>query len=475
MSKREWIRGAHMLSHWFRKRNVTPHQSSPLLRTLSGLDLTLMGIGAIIGAGVFILTGVAAATKAGPGVTVSFIIAGLAALFAALSYAELASSIGGTGSAYSYAYAGLGEFVAWFIGWNLLLEYAISISTVAIGWSSYVNNLLQSLNIILPVSLIKNPFEGGVINVPAISIVILIAIMLSLGIKQSARFNAWIVAIKLFTIATFIAVASMHIQVKFWENFLPFGWQGVMQGASLIFFAYIGFDALSTAVEETKNPMRNVPIGIMCSLLVCTLIYIVVSALLTLIVPYQMLNVGSPVAYALLQIGYTKIAGLIAVGAIAGLTTVILVMFYGLTRILLAMCRDGLLPTRFAKINERHFSPIRIIIVSTIITSIIAGLTPIDRAAELANIGTLTAFVFVCAGIIIFRHTHPHLERPFRLPFSPFIPLLGVIFSIYLMLNLPLVTWIRFIAWSVVGVLVYVFYGQYNSLLGQKNKNASEN
>lgn len=457
-----------MFRRWLKKRNVTSHQTSVLHRTLNGLDLTLMGIGAIIGAGVFILTGVAAATKAGPGVTFSFILAGFAALFAALSYAELASSIGGTGSAYSYAYAGLGEFAAWFIGWNLLLEYAISISTVAIGWSSYVNNLLQSIHVFLPAALSKNPFEGGLINLPAILVVVFIAIMLSMGIKQSARFNAVIVAIKLFTIGLFIAVASTHININNWQTFLPFGWDGVIRGASLVFFAYIGFDALSTAVEETINPMRNVPIGIITSLLICTIIYIIVSSLLTLIVPYSILNVGSPVSYALLTIGYEKIAGLIAVGAIAGLTTVILVMFYGLTRVLLAMCRDGLLPNKLAKIHEHRFSPLRIIIISTFITGGIAGFTPIDRAAELANIGTLTAFTFVCAGVMIFRHTHPNLDRPFKLPFSPFIPLLGVGFSLYLMINLPGITWARFAIWSVIGILIYIFYGQFNSALQQE-------
>lgn len=464
-----------MFQHWFRKREISSHpNASTLKQTLTALDLTLMGIGAIIGAGVFILTGVAAATKAGPAITLSYILAGLAALFAALSYAELSSSIGGTGSAYSYAYAGLGEFVAWFVGWNLLLEYAISISTVSIGWSGYINNLLQALHIYLPPALSKNPFEGGIINLPAILIVVLVAILLSTGVKQSARFNAVIVAIKLITITLFILVASMHIKISNWHDFMPFGVQGIMSGASLVFFAYIGFDALSTTVEETINPVRNVPIGILSSLVICTLIYIIVSALLTLIVPYQVLNVASPVSYALLAIGYEKMAGIVAIGAIAGLTTVILVMFYGLTRIVLAMSRDGLLPVSFAKIHHSNFSPIRIIIASTIVTGLIAGFTPIDRAAELANIGTLTAFTFVCLGVVIFRYTHPNLHRPFRLPFSPVIPILGVIFCLYLMYNLPEVTWIRFIIWSVAGFLIYIFYGQYHSVLKKSSLETNE-
>lgn len=455
-----------MLRNLLRKKVIGHiHQDSSLHRSLSTFDLTLMGIGAIIGAGVFVLTGIAAATKAGPGVTISYVIAGMASMFAALAYAELAASVGGTGSAYSYAYAGFGEIIAWIIGWNLLLEYVMSVSTVAIGWSGYVNNLFQALQIHLPNAFTKNPFEGGVINLLALLIIIALSLLLCLGVKQSARFNAVVVFIKLITIGIFIVVAAMNINVHNWENFLPFGWSGVMQGAALVFFAYIGFDALSTAVEEAVDPQRSIPIGIISSLIICTSIYILISALLTGIVPYTTLNVRSPVADALLHIGYQTTAGVIAAGAIAGLTTVMLVMFYGLTRICLAISRDGLLPLAIARIHPQTRTPVRIILFTGTLMAVIAGFVPINRAAELVNIGTLAAFTFVCAGVVVFRWTHPDIPRPFKLPFSPFIPMLGVISCVYLMLQLPAVTWWRFIIWTIVGILIYFLYGQRHSLL----------
>ncbi len=455
-----------MFKAWFRRKEIGhAHADSELHRSLSSFDLTLMGIGAIIGAGVFVLTGIAAATKAGPAIVLSYIIAGMASLFAALAYAEMASSVGGTGSAYSYAYAGFGELIAWLIGWNLLLEYIMSVGTVAIGWSGYVTNLFQAFNIHLPVAITKNPFEGGTFNLLASGIIIAIGGMLCLGVKQSARFNAIIVFIKMLTIAVFIAVAIPHVQPANWSDFLPFGWTGVIEGAALVFFAYIGFDALSTAVEEAIDPQKGIPIAIIASLIVCTVVYIVVSALLTGIVPYTTLNVQSPVADALLHVGQHMAAGLIAAGAIAGLTTVILVMFYGLTRICLAISRDGLLPIAIARINPNTRTPVRIIVFMGIVIALIAGVAPIDRAAELVNIGTLAAFTFVCGGVVVFRMTHPDLHRPFRLPFSPFIPLLGMLFCIYLMLHLPAITWWRFLVWTVAGLAIYFIYGQRHSAL----------
>lgn len=455
-----------LLSKLLRKKVIGHlHPESSLHRSLSSFDLTLMGIGAIIGAGVFVLTGIAAATKAGPAIVFSYVLAGTAAMFSALAYAELAASVGGTGSAYSYAYAGFGEFIAWIIGWNLLLEYVMSVGTVAIGWSGYVSNLFDAMNLHLPIAITRNPFEGGVINLLAVMIIFLLSVLLCIGVRQSARFNAVIVFIKLITIAVFIGVAAMNVKIENWENFLPFGWTGVVQGAALVFFAYIGFDALSTAVEEAINPERSIPIAIIGSLIVCTLIYIVVSALLTGIVPYTSLNVRSPVADALLQIGHRSFAGMIAAGAIAGLTTVMLVMFYGLTRICLAIARDGLIPIAFAKIHPRTRTPIRIILVIGSVIALIAGFAPMDKAAELVNIGTLAAFMFVCAGVIVFRITHPDIPRPFKLPFSPLIPLLGVIFCGYLMLNLPAVTWWRFLIWTVVGIIIYFSYSHKHSVL----------
>lgn len=458
-----------MLTTLLRRKPIRgADSSSHLHRSLSALDLSLMGIGAIIGAGVFVLTGIAAATKAGPAIVISYVIAGLASMFAAFAYAELASSVGGTGSAYNYAYTGFGEFIAWIIGWNLLLEYTMSVSTVAIGWSGYVNDLFIAINIPFPESLSKNPFDGGIINLLAMFIILSLSILLSIGVRESTRFNAVIVYIKLLTIAVFIVVASMDVKLENWSNFFPFGWKGVMEGASLVFFAYIGFDALSTAVDETINPQRNVPIGIITSLIVCTLIYILVSALLTGITPYTTLNVRSPVSDALLRLGHRTVAGFISAGAIAGLTTVMLVMYYGLSRICLAISRDGLLPIAIADINIRTHTPIRIIMITGVFMALIAGLAPIDRVAELVNIGTLTAFTFVCGGVIVMRKTHRDLHRPFKSPFSPLIPLLGMIFCIYLMFNLPLITWLRFVIWTVVGIVIYFLYGIRHSIMNKQ-------
>lgn len=444
----------------FRKKPISFQHESSLHRSLTSFDLTLMGIGAVIGAGVFVMTGIAAATKAGPAVVISYLIAGFVAMIAALAYAELAASIGGSGSAYSYAYSSFGEFTAWFIGWNLLLEYVMSVGSVAIGWSGYVNNLLTSLHIHLPDAITKNPFEGGVINLPAVLIIFALAVLLCLGVKQSARFNAVVVFIKLMTIGIFIAIASVNVHTQNWADFLPFGWTGVMEGAALVFYAYIGFDALSTAVEETIEPQKSIPFGIIASLIICTLIYVVVAGLLTGIVSYTTLNVNSPVADALLNIGYRGMAGLIAAGAIAGLTTVMLVMFYGLTRICLAMSRDGLLPSSIAKIHTPTKTPVRIILITGVMITLIAGFMPLDRAAELVNIGTLIAFTFVCGGIVVLRITHPDLPRPFKLPLNPYIPVLGVISCMYLALNLSSVAWWRFLIWTVVGMLIYFVYGR---------------
>lgn len=450
----------------FRTKPINhPSEHAALIPCLTAFDLILLGIGAIIGAGVFVLTGVAAATEAGPAICFSYIIAGLAAMFAALSYAELATSIGGIGSAYSYAYMGFGEVIAWIIGWDLLLEYALAVSSVSIGWSGYVNNALQTLHIHLPPALIKSPFEGGIVNLPAMLIIILLAFLLCAGAKESARFNAVIVFLKLATIAIFIGVASQHVQPALWHPFMPFGWLGIMQGASLVFFAYIGFDALSTAAEETIKPQRNIPIGIIVSVLICTAVYIIVSLLLTGIVPYTTLNVDSPVADALLAIGYPVIGGIIAVGAIAGLTTVMLVMYYGLSRICLAIARDGLLPSFLAKLHPTRKTPTAIIMISGILIAIVAGFFPIGKVAQLVNIGTLMAFTLVCAGVIFLRKTHPDLKRPFKLPWNPIIPLLGMLFCAYLMIHLSSVTWWGFLIWMVIGLVIYLSYGQKHSVL----------
>lgn len=450
----------------FRTKSISPHQeSSELHRVLTAFDLILLGIGAIIGAGVFVLTGVAAATKAGPAVSLSYILAGLAALFSALSYAELATSVGGSGSAYNYAYTSFGELFAWIIGWALILEYTVSVSTVSVGWSGYVINGLEALNIHLPAMLYKEPAAGGLINLPAVLIIIGLTSILCIGVKQSARINAIIVVIKLLTIAFFIVIAMGNVKTQYWSPFFPFGYHGVAKGAAIVFFAYIGFDALSTTAEETINPQRDLPIGIIVSLICCTIIYVIVATLLTGIVPYSTLNVPSPVAHALLHIGYPIAAGMVAIGAIAGLTTVMLVMYYGLTRIIFAISRDGLLPPFFSKIHPTTKTPINSIIFMGIIIALIAGFVPLADLAELVNIGTLMAFVFVCLGVIILRKQHPDLHRPFKLPWNPLIPILGIFFCVYLMVNLSIITWHRFLIWMLIGLVIYFSYSLRHSLL----------
>jgi APA family basic amino acid/polyamine antiporter len=451
----------------FRTKPITtsPEANSSLVRALNAFDLTLLGIGAIIGAGVFVLTGIAAATKAGPAISISYVVAGLASMFAALSYAELATCIGGCGSAYSYSYVVFGELIAWIIGWDLILEYTLSVSTVAIGWSGYVKDMLLSLDIHLPEKFLKNPFEGGYIDLPAFLIIAFLASLLCMSVKHGSRFNGVIVFIKLITIGVFIEVASHHVNVQNWHPFFPFGWSGVMQGAALVFFAYIGFDALSTAAEETLNPQRNIPIGIIASVVICTTIYIVVAALLTGIVPYTTLNVKSPVADALYNIGHPAASGIVAAGAIAGLTTVMLVMYYGLTRICLAITRDGLLPRFFAETSAKSHTPVKIILLTGTIIALIAGLMPIGAAAELVNIGTLSAFTLVCSGVIALRWSQPNLPRPFKLPLNPLIPALGVIFCVYIMLNLAAVTWWAFFIWLMLGLIIFFAYSRKNSHL----------
>lgn len=453
----------------FRKKSASSIENQGLERCLGAMDVVMMGIGAIVGAGIFVLTGVAAATSAGPAITLSFVVSGLACLFVALSYAEMAASIGGCGSAYGYAYVGLGEILAWAIGWDLLLEYGLGIATVAVGWSGYVANAFSAMGISLPIMILKGPLEGGIINFPASLIILALAVLLCLGVKESARFNSIIVLVKLLAIAVFIGVTVFYVDTNNWQIFMPFGWKGVMHAAALVFFAYIGFDAVSTAAEETINPQRNLPLGIIGSLIVCTIIYIAVSALLTLSAPYHTLNVSSPVAQVLLNLNKPIAAGIISAGAIAGLTTVMLVLYYGFSRIVLAMARDGLLPKAMAKVNPKTKTPISIIMVSGVVFAVIAGLTPIGHLAELVNIGTLAAFCMVCSGTLVLRIKNPELVRPFKLPFGLLIPSLGIIFCSYLMASLPIVTWARFFVWMLIGLVFYFAYGFKKSELREKN------
>ncbi len=469
-----------MLKSLFRKKPITGYEGeSGMKKCLSAFDLALLGIGAIIGTGIFVLTGVAAATQAGPAVVLSFIIAGTACAFAALAYSELAASVGGSGSAYGYSYAAFGELIAWIIGWDLILEYGVSVAAVANGWSGYFNNALTAIGFALPVELTRGPWaaEPGIVNLPAVLIILSLMFMLIIGIRESARFNAAMVFIKLLTICVFIGVAVFHVNPENWSPFMPFGWFdtnesghtiGILAGASLVFFAYVGFDAVSTAVEEAKDPQKDVPIGILASLIFCTVIYVIVSGLLTGIVPYPDLNVSSPVAHALQQVGVNWASALVATGVITGLTTVMLVLYYALTRIITAVSRDGLISPFFGKINEKTHTPVRTTVLCGVVMAIMAGFMPLGALAELVNVGTLAAFVLVCMGVIALRISHPDLPRPFKMPFGILLPVLGVLSCGALIAFLPAVTHIRFVLWLALGVVIYFAYSYRHSKLGRQ-------
>jgi APA family basic amino acid/polyamine antiporter len=457
--------------------NADLHDSG-LRKCLSAFDLALLGIGAIIGTGIFVLTGTAAATQAGPAVVLSFIVAGSACTFAALAYSELASSVGGSGSAYGYSYAAFGELMAWIIGWDLILEYGVSVAAVSVGWSGYFNNALKAIGVPLPDYLMNGPWAAnpGLVNLPAVSIILILMMLLIAGVRESARLNAVMVFIKLLTIAVFIAVALFHINPENWSPFMPFGWFdhteggkpiGVLAGASLVFFAYVGFDAVSTAVEEAKNPRRDVPIGILGSLVFCTVIYIIVSGLLTGIVKYDQLNVPSPVAHSLQLLGLNWASALVATGVITGLTTVMLVLYYALTRVILAISRDGLISPYFSKVNPNTCTPVRTTVLCGIVMAFMAGFVPFAALAELVNIGTLAAFVLVCAGVIFMRKLHPDMPRPFQMPFGILLPVLGVLSCGSLIAFLPWETHLRFVVWLVVGLAIYFSYGIRHSKLAQ--------
>ncbi len=465
-----------MLNKLLRTKHIAPHGSSGLKKCLTSFDLALLGIGCAIGTGIFVLTGLAAATQSGPAVVISFILAGIASGFAALAYAELAASVGGSGSAYGYSYVAFGEIVAWIMGWILLLEYGVGAAAVANGWAGYFVTTLSNFGLHLPEVLTKAPMMGGSINLPAFAIIWILTILLTVGVKESARVNNIIVVIKLSTIAIFIALAIGHLNTANWQPFTPFGWFstlpdgkniGVLAGASLVFFAYFGFDAVSTAAEECKKPQRDLPIGLLASLTFCTIVYIIVSGLLTGIVPYTELNTSSPVAYALTKLGYTWASTLVATGVLAGLITVLLVLLYGLTRILFAMSSDGLISPVFSKINPDRQSPTRIILMCGAVVSLVAGFIPLGELAETVNIGTLASFVMVSVGVMVLRIRHPNLHRPFKNPWNPLIPVLGVLSCGALMAFLPAATWHRFLIWIVVGLVFYFLYSFKHSKLNR--------
>jgi APA family basic amino acid/polyamine antiporter len=451
-----------------------------LRRSLTAWDLTLLGIGAIIGTGIFVLTGTAAANQAGPGIILSYAAAGLACTFAALCYAEFAAMIPISGSAYTYAYATLGEIFAWMIGWDLILEYAVGSMTVAIGWSGYFQRILAGFDLHLPQWMAAAPdaASGTVMNVPAALIVLLIMVLLVIGIRESARFNAAMVAIKVAAVLFFLAAGVWYVEPANWTPFMPYAWSGVMTGAAVVFFAYIGFDAVSTTAEEAKNPRRDLPIGIIASLVICTVLYILVSAVLTGIVRVvdfsgNMQFLNAPVAYALAVIGQDWAAGLVSAGAVAGITSVLLVMLMSQPRIFFAMSRDGLLPPGVSRVHPRFRTPYITTIITCVIVAIVAALVPIQVVGEMTSIGTLFAFLVVSMAVMVLRVTRPDVHRPFRVPGGPVIPILGILSCLYLMLSLSVMTWVRLLVWLDLGMLIYWFYGRTHSPLADPQERAA--
>jgi len=463
----------------------TEESEHKLRKDLSALDLTVFGIGVIIGTGIFVLTGIAAATKAGPAVSLSFVLAGVACALAALCYAEFASTVPVAGSAYTFSYASLGELIAWIIGWDLVLEFALGASAVAVGWAKYFSSVFP----------VPESISGeGSVNLAAGAIVLVLTAVAIIGVKLSSRFNAVMVTIKLAVVALFIGAGAVKITTSNWHPFIPppaeapkaanaveagrplievifglkplaFGWMGIGFGAAIVFFAFIGFDVVATTAEETRKPQRDMPIGILGSLAVCTVLYVVVSLVLTGMVKYTELNTAAPMADALKAVGYDWIASLVSLGALAGLTTVILILMMGQSRVLFAMSRDRLLP--------RYGTPWVISAITGVVVALIATFVPLTTLADMVNIGTLFAFVLVSIGVIVLRRTEPDLPRAFRTPAVPLVPILAVVACVFLMLNLGSLTWWRFLVWMVIGFVVYFGYGYRHSRLARQERPAA--
>jgi APA family basic amino acid/polyamine antiporter len=471
-----------------------------LRRILGPWSLTSLGVGCIIGAGIFVITGLAAHHKAGPALLISFVVAGLACIFSALCYAEFASMAPVAGSAYTYAYATLGEMLAWIMGWDLILEYTVASASVAHGWSKYFQNFIGMFHINVPHVLSGAPFDynpsvgalvqtGSLFDLPALVIVTIVTIILVIGIHESSRFNNVMVAIKVSVVLMVIVVGAFYVKSANWHPFAPFGWAGLsvfghtvwgqtsadgspvgmLAGAAMIFFAYIGFDSVSTHAEEARNPQRDVPIGIITSLIICTVLYIAVTIVLTGMVPYDQIDIDAPIAAAFEHVGLHWGQFIISLGAVAGITSVMLVLMLSQPRVLLAMARDGLLPESFfAAVHPRFRTPWKATILTGISVGSLASLIPLGILAELVNIGTLLAFVIVCTAVLVMRYINPQAHRPFRCPFVPVIPLLGVLLCLVLMFSLPSANWLRLAIWMAVGIIIYFLYGRHHSVLARQ-------
>jgi APA family basic amino acid/polyamine antiporter len=471
-----------------------------LRRVLGPVSLTALGIGAIIGTGIFVLVGKAAHETTGPALMLSFVVAGIACVFAGLCYAEFASMVPIAGSAYTYAYATLGELFAWIIGWDLVLEYAVGAATVAHGWSHYFQDFIGIFGLHIPEIFRTAPFDydskvgafvstGALFDLPAVVITAILTTVLVWGIKESANFNAVMVAVKLSVVLFVIVLGAFYINPDNWQPFAPYGYTGVgffghtilgtsaaggepvgmIAGAAIMFFAYIGFDAVSTQAEEARNPRRDMPIGILASLVICTLLYIAVSAVLTGMVRYNRLNIDAPVSDAFGQQGLPWAQFIVSIGALTGITSVLLVMMLSQPRILMSMARDGLLPSRFfAAVHPRFHTPWKSTILTGIFVATLGALLPLHILAQLVNIGTLLAFVLVCAAVLVMRRTNPNAERPFRTPWVPLVPILGIAFCLLLMFSLPWENWLRLAIWLLIGFGIYFAYGKYHSRLGKE-------
>ncbi len=447
--------------------SVAHEEGHELKRAVGPVQLTAMGVGAIIGTGIFVVIGEGAAI-AGPAVILSFVLAAVACVFSALSYAELSSSIPISGSAYTYTYATLGELVAWIIGWDLILEYGVSVAAIAVGWGGNFNAFLETtFGVALPDAIAKSPEDGGIFNLPAVVIVLAITLLLVRGVTESARVNLVMVVVKLGVLLFFIAMAVSAFSTRNFTPFAPTGLDGVTSAAAVIFFAYIGFDAVSCGSEEARNPKKDLPYAIIGSLVICTIFYVLTAVgAIGIATPAQLAATDAPLAAALEQgAGLTWAASILSLGAVVAITSVVLVILYGQTRIFFAMCRDGLLPQKLAQVSPRYGTPARLTIGLGVLISILAALVPLSEIVKLVNIGTLFAFVLVNIGVIVLRRTRPDMPRPYRVPWSPVLPLLGVAFAIYLMIDLPLSTWLRFIGWLAAGIAIYFLYGYRHSRL----------